>query len=221
MDAVRCSTAISATWSTIVPRLRNADGSLTIHLQAGSPGKDKEANWLPASRGPFLLILGTYAPARHRSNIVEPERLSSSVGSGGRGHGRSRVAVGLARRASGHPAGRALGALFGEGHGPSRRMHNSVARRSIDNRGRSIREKSRSTGPVICLALSLRHHGPIGPCYATTEASQCDKHEDRLGYNPDSRTRHGRSDSATHLVVSSRRERQPAPKWRYSPYWPI
>jgi hypothetical protein len=49
-------------WSTIVPRLCNADGSLTIHLQAGSPGKDKEANWLPASRAPFLLILGTYSP---------------------------------------------------------------------------------------------------------------------------------------------------------------
>jgi hypothetical protein len=40
----------------------NADGSLTIFLQADSPGKDKEANWLPAPRGPFLVILGTYAP---------------------------------------------------------------------------------------------------------------------------------------------------------------
>jgi hypothetical protein len=40
----------------------NADGSLTIYLQADNPGKDKEANWLPAPRGPFLVILGTYAP---------------------------------------------------------------------------------------------------------------------------------------------------------------
>jgi hypothetical protein len=40
----------------------NADGSLTIYLQPDSPGKDKEANWLPAPRGPFLVILGTYAP---------------------------------------------------------------------------------------------------------------------------------------------------------------
>jgi hypothetical protein len=31
-------------------------------LQADSPGKDKEANWLPAPRGPFVLIIGTYAP---------------------------------------------------------------------------------------------------------------------------------------------------------------
>jgi hypothetical protein len=41
---------------------KNADGSLTIYLQADDPGPDKEANWLPAPHGPFLLILGTYAP---------------------------------------------------------------------------------------------------------------------------------------------------------------
>jgi len=41
---------------------KNSDGSLTIYLQADNPGGDKEANWLPAPRGPFLLILGTYAP---------------------------------------------------------------------------------------------------------------------------------------------------------------
>ena len=40
----------------------NSDGSLTVYLQADNPGKDKEANWLPAPRGPFLVILGTYAP---------------------------------------------------------------------------------------------------------------------------------------------------------------
>jgi hypothetical protein len=40
----------------------NTDGSLTIYLQADNPGKDKEANWLPTPRGPFLVILGTYAP---------------------------------------------------------------------------------------------------------------------------------------------------------------
>jgi hypothetical protein len=43
---------------------KNADGSLTIYLQADDPGGDKEANWLPAPRGPFLLILGTYAPGQ-------------------------------------------------------------------------------------------------------------------------------------------------------------
>jgi hypothetical protein len=40
----------------------NADGSLTLYLQADSPGKEKESNWLPAPKGPFLVILGTYAP---------------------------------------------------------------------------------------------------------------------------------------------------------------
>ena len=41
---------------------KNSDGSLTVYLQNLSPGKDKEANWLPTPKGPFLLILGTYAP---------------------------------------------------------------------------------------------------------------------------------------------------------------
>jgi len=41
---------------------KNADGSLTIYLQADNPGPDREANWLPTPRGPFLMILGTYAP---------------------------------------------------------------------------------------------------------------------------------------------------------------
>lgn len=38
------------------------DGSLTIYLQKENPGKDKEANWLPAPDGPFRLALRLYAP---------------------------------------------------------------------------------------------------------------------------------------------------------------
>lgn len=41
---------------------KNSDGSLTIYLQAYNPWPDKEANWLPTPPGPFLYILGTYAP---------------------------------------------------------------------------------------------------------------------------------------------------------------
>jgi hypothetical protein len=43
---------------------KNPDGSVTIYLQRESPGKDKEANWLSTPTGPFLLILGTYAPGQ-------------------------------------------------------------------------------------------------------------------------------------------------------------
>jgi len=38
------------------------DGSITIHVSAKSPGKDKESNWLPAPDGPFWLVLRTYGP---------------------------------------------------------------------------------------------------------------------------------------------------------------
>ena len=32
---------------------RDADGGFTIYVQKDSPGKDKEANWLPAPNRPF------------------------------------------------------------------------------------------------------------------------------------------------------------------------
>jgi hypothetical protein len=42
---------------------KNADGSITLYLQADSPGKDKEPNWLPSPKGPFYLIFRNYAPS--------------------------------------------------------------------------------------------------------------------------------------------------------------
>lgn len=40
------------------------EGNLTIHIQADSPGPDKESNWLPAPRGPFNMVLRMYWPQR-------------------------------------------------------------------------------------------------------------------------------------------------------------
>ena len=39
-----------------------ADGSLTLYLGAKSPGKENEANWIPAPGGNFSLILRLYWP---------------------------------------------------------------------------------------------------------------------------------------------------------------
>lgn len=39
---------------------KNADGSLTLHVGAKSPGKDKESNWLPAPNGHFSLYIRAY-----------------------------------------------------------------------------------------------------------------------------------------------------------------
>ena len=44
---------------------KHADGSIDIYLQAESPGKDREANWLPAPKGaPFNLLLRMYWPGQ-------------------------------------------------------------------------------------------------------------------------------------------------------------
>jgi DNA sulfur modification protein DndE len=42
---------------------KNADGSITLYVQAESPGKAKESNWLPSPKGPFYLIFRNYAPS--------------------------------------------------------------------------------------------------------------------------------------------------------------
>ena len=41
---------------------KNADGSLTLYIQKDSPGKDKEANWLPAPDGTIYLVMRLYWP---------------------------------------------------------------------------------------------------------------------------------------------------------------
>ena len=47
------------------------DGSLTIYLQKDSPGSDKEANWLPAPEGRFVLMLRLYWPKETPPSILD------------------------------------------------------------------------------------------------------------------------------------------------------
>jgi hypothetical protein len=49
--------------SPMMPQfVKDADGGLTLYIQNESPGKAKEANWLPAPQGPFRMFLRLYWP---------------------------------------------------------------------------------------------------------------------------------------------------------------
>jgi hypothetical protein len=46
----------------------DADGSLDLYFQNESPGKDKEANWLPSPKGPSTLTMRLHWPKTEASN---------------------------------------------------------------------------------------------------------------------------------------------------------
>jgi hypothetical protein len=49
--------------SPMLPSLvPDQDGGYTFYLQNESPGPDKESNWLPAPKGPFVVVLRLYWP---------------------------------------------------------------------------------------------------------------------------------------------------------------
>jgi hypothetical protein len=49
----------------------NADGSLTLYFQKESPGKNKQANWLPAPSGDFIPMLRMYWPKETSPSVLD------------------------------------------------------------------------------------------------------------------------------------------------------
>ena len=49
----------------------NADGSVDLYLQADSPGKAKEVNWLPAPKARFIPMLRMYWPKETPPSIID------------------------------------------------------------------------------------------------------------------------------------------------------
>jgi hypothetical protein len=49
--------------SPMLPQfVKDADGGITFYVQNESPGKEKEPNWLPAPKGPFIMFMRLYWP---------------------------------------------------------------------------------------------------------------------------------------------------------------
>jgi hypothetical protein len=49
--------------SPMLPKLeRDGSGGLTLYIQNATPGADRQANWLPAPSGPFMMALRLYWP---------------------------------------------------------------------------------------------------------------------------------------------------------------
>jgi hypothetical protein len=49
----------------------NPDGSTDLYIQKDTPGADKEANWLPAPSGDFVLMLRLYWPDESDPSIID------------------------------------------------------------------------------------------------------------------------------------------------------
>jgi len=49
----------------------NADGSIDVYVQHDSPGKDKEANWLPAPSGELVLMMRLYWPTETPPSLLD------------------------------------------------------------------------------------------------------------------------------------------------------
>lgn len=59
--------------SPMLPGMKkNPDGSLTLYIQKDSPGKDKEANWLPSPDGPIYMVMRLYWPKTKPPSILPP-----------------------------------------------------------------------------------------------------------------------------------------------------
>lgn len=50
---------------------QSPDGSTDLYIGKDSPGADKEANWLPAPAGKFILMLRLYWPDERAPSIID------------------------------------------------------------------------------------------------------------------------------------------------------
>ena len=88
--------------SSWMPFKYNADGSLDLYFQSDSPGKGKEANWLPAPKAPVqfddaALCAGRRGALTGKWNPPPVKEINASVSKGAewRGDGASRQSLPL------------------------------------------------------------------------------------------------------------------------------
>jgi hypothetical protein len=50
--------------------VKDADGGYTFYIQSETPGKDKEANWLPATKDGFYMVMRLYGPSKEAQDGI-------------------------------------------------------------------------------------------------------------------------------------------------------
>ena len=58
---------------------RDADGCLTFYIQTDSPGADKDINWLPAPKGPTMVMRLYWPNPRRLTACGSRRRCSTSL----------------------------------------------------------------------------------------------------------------------------------------------
>ena len=96
--------------------LTNSDGSVDLYLQADSPGKAKEANWLPTPNAKFVAMLRLYWPKKRRRRFLTARGNQQQSPGQNRGWSRRRGAL----LVDGALAG---SRTFGNAKGPARQRN--------------------------------------------------------------------------------------------------